>query len=299
MPSRLYKILIFFGIVASLVSIPLFSQSYNPEKRLEVDFLDVGQGDAILIKTPFDQNILIDGGPDDSVIEELADNLPWWDKSIDLMILTHPHDDHVNGLIDVLKRYNVEKVVYTGVVHTAPNYIEWLEIIRDKNIPTILINKPQTIEFGENCGLDIIYPRVDLSGKTVSNLNNSSIVSLLDCEDKRFLFTGDAEREIEEELVDFISNPPLPPPERGIELNVDVLKAGHHGSDTSSSEDFLNLVSPDFSIIMVGEDNKFGHPSLRILKRLERINSQVYRTDINGTIKIVNSNGELAVNADF
>jgi len=302
MPSRLYKILLFLGIIAVLVSVPIFyfhESSAAQTKRLEVNFLDVGQGDAVLIKTSYDQNILIDGGPDDSVIEELGENLAWWDRQIDLMILTHPHDDHVTGLIDVIKRYQVSEIIYTGVVHTSPNFLEWLNLVKEKNIPVKLIEKPQRINLGEDCYMDIVYPIESFFKKEVSNLNNTSIVIKLTYKENVFLFTGDMEKEVEDELL--LQN--------GVQLNVDVLKVAHYGSDTSSSEEFLNiLTSPRLypsqregkliSVISVGEGNDFGHPSLRILKRLERIDSEIYRTDINGTIRVRSDGASLEVASD-
>ncbi len=309
MPRRIYTILLLIGIVFSISTIPIFVFSFNPSNNLEVDFLDVGQGDSILIKTPYGQNILIDGGPDNKVIGELSKSMDWWDRQIDLMILTHPHDDHVTGLVDVLKRYDVKKILYTGVVHDTPNYIEWLEIIRDRKISLVIVDRPQQINLGENCDLDILYPCESVLGQEVNNLNNSSIVSMLDCEDKKFLFMGDAEREVEEELY-LTSQSPLPAyrtgrliikgeasaSERGeVYLDVDVLKAGHHGSDTSSSEEFLKMVSPEIVVIQVGEDNFFGHPSRRIIKRLERLNAEIFRNDEVGTVSIRVLDGELII----
>ncbi len=287
MSSKLYKILLFLGIIAVLVSVPIFyfhQSARVEEKNLEVDFLDIGQGDSILIKTPYDQNILIDGGPDDSVIKELGENLPWWDRTIDLMILTHPHDDHITGLIDVIKRYHVQKILYTGALHSAPNYLEWLNLNEEKNIPLLIIEKPQIINFGDDCYLDIIYPFDSFLNKDVMNLNNTSIVSKLICQNKSFLFTGDIEKEVEEELLN-----------SQIDLDVDVLKACHHGSNTSNTEDFLKAVNPEITVIQVGVNNDFGHPSRRVIKRLERINSEIYRTDINGRVIVVSDGQNLKI----
>jgi len=273
------------AIPAFWLSYPKLENFWNETKaagELEVDFLDIGQGDSILIKTPMGQNVLIDGGPDNTVIERLGEVLPWWDRTIDLMILTHPHDDHVFGLIDVIKRYNVEKIIYTGVVHSAPAYIAWLELIRDYKIPLVIIDRPQIIELGDSCKLDIIYPLESLLGKETANLNNSSLVIKLIYKNTSFLLTGDAEVEIENLLAerqDFAS------------LRADVLKAGHHGSDTSSSQEFLSAVSPEIVVIQVGKENSFGHPSRRVIKRLERIGAKIYRNDLDGTIKII-SDGE-------
>ncbi|MFH1582846.1 MAG: ComEC/Rec2 family competence protein [Candidatus Falkowbacteria bacterium] len=280
MPAKLYKILLILGIVAAIAAILLFWLYYSASKNLEVDFLDIGQGDAILIKAPGGQNILIDGGPDKTVIKRLAENLPWWDKQIDLMILTHPHDDHVTGLIDVLKRCKVKKILYTGAVHNAPNYLTWLKLVRDKKVPLIIIDKEQTINLSQDAKMEILYPDQSFLNKTLADLNDSSIIIKLIHGKNKFLLTGDAGEKIEKILL-----------ASGADLSADVFKVAHHGSQYSSSEEFLEKVKPKVAVIMVGKDNDFGHPSLRIVKRLERIRAEIFRTDLNGTIKII-SDGE-------
>jgi competence protein ComEC len=243
--------------------------------RLEVDFFDVGQGDAALIRSPYGQNILIDGGPNQRAAQELEKILPLYDRTIDLVLLTHPHDDHAAGLVPVLENFKVEKIAYTGVVHTAPAYLELLKIIKAQKISLLIIDRPQKIVLGEACFLDIIYPQKSFLQKSTGNLNNSSLVINLDCENKKILFMGDAEAEVEEELI-----------ASGMLSDIDIIKIGHHGSDTSSTWDFLKLLDPEKAIISVGKDNKFGHPSLRVIRRLERIGAEVIRTDLAGTIKL-------------
>lgn len=273
-------ILLISGIAVAIAAVPVFWLFYNPSGDLEVDFLNVGQGDAALVKTPYGQNILIDGGPDNAVLSELAKNLPWWDRRIDLMILTHPHDDHVAGLIDVIKRYNVEKILYTGVIHSAPNYLAWLELIKENKVPLIIIDRPQTVKLGEDCELRIIYPGQSLLGREVNNLNNSSLVIKLIYGRTGFLLTGDIETEVEQELA-----------KSGADLSADVLKVSHHGSDASNSQEFLEKVKAKIAVIQVGKDNDFGHPSLRVIKRLEKTGARVFRVDLDGTVKIT-SDGE-------
>lgn len=310
------------GILAVLAAVFLTGIFYHPGKKLEVDFLDVGQGDAILIKAPDGQNILIDGGANSRVVERLSGVLWPWDKKIDLMILTHPHDDHVTGLVNVLERFRVEKILYTGVNHDSPNYIAWLKGVRDKKIPLMIIDQPQTIKLGDNCRLEILYPLESFLNKEVENLNNTSIVAKLIYGETSFLFTGDAEEPEERELLEsnyninyefrqnkntiiekdgvfvdppkdevsfpdkYLHNSILENPVKGLG-KVSVLKIGHHGSDTSSSEEFLASVQPEMAVISVGKDNDFGHPSLRTIKKLERAGAKVFRTDESGTIKIV------------
>ncbi len=280
--SKLYKILLILGIVFVLISIPVFLWAYDSPENLEVDFLDVGQGDAILIKAPAGQNILIDGGPDSKIIDCLSRELPWWDRTIDLMILTHPHDDHVSGLIEVLRRYEVKKIIYTGVPHNSPNFLKWLEIIREKKISMIIIDHEQKIILGPDCFLEFLYPDQAIFGKEATNLNNTSIINKLIYKNNKFLFMGDAELELENNLLG-----------RNLDLSADILKIGHHGSDTSSSEEFLRAVNPKIALIEVGENNKFNHPSLRVLKRLERMNIKIYRTDLDATIRIISDGDNL------
>jgi competence protein ComEC len=274
--NKIKLLILIAGVFLILAAALLLFIFYHPAKRLEVNFFDVGQGDAILIKAPDGQNILIDGGPNLRIVERLSAVLMPWDKKIDLMVLTHPHDDHVTGLVNVLERFKVEKILYTGVNHDSPNYIAWLSAVRDKKIPLVILDRPRTIKLGDNCRLEILYPLKSFLNKEVENLNNTSIVMKLAYGETSFLFTGDAEREEEKEIL-----------ESGVELSADVLKIGHHGSDTSSSGEFLAAVKPDIAVISVGKDNDFGHPSLRTIKKLERAGAKVFRTDEAGTIKIV------------
>jgi competence protein ComEC len=154
-------------------------------------------------------------------------------------------------------------------------YDDFLEIIKNKDISTFEINGFESIKMGENCNLKIIYPFNNISKKEFDNLNNSSIVSRLDCADKTFLFTGDIEEEMEEKILN-----------SDINIKSDIIKVAHHGSDTSNTEKFLDLVSPELAVIQSGEGNSFGHPSLRVIKRLERGGTQILRNDIKGTIEL-------------
>ena len=285
MIARFYKILLILGIVVCIAAIFLFWLTYSQSKNLEVDFLDVGQGDAILIKASGGQNILVDGGPDKIILKRLAENLPWWDKQIDLMILTHAHDDHVTGLIDVLKRYRVKKILYTGAVHNAPNYLNWLKIVRDKKIALTIIDKEQTINLGAGANLEILYPDESFLDKTVDDLNQSSIIFRLVYGRNKFLLTGDAGEQVEKKLI-----------ARGAALSADLLKVGHHGSQYSSSQEFLEKVRPKMAVVEVGKNNDFGHHHLRIIKRLERLGVEIFRTDLNGTIKAVSDGVNIKIN---
>lgn len=271
-----------FLIVLVLLGVSFFQSLQND--KLEVNFFDVGQGDAILIKTPEHQKILIDGGPDNAIINKLGKNLPFYDKEIDLMILTHPHADHVTGLVEVLKRYKVKKILSTGVLHTTSEYLAWLEEIEKQNIPMEIAKVGQVINFGGNLKIEILHPFEDLSGKQVENLNNTSIVSKLTFGGTSFLFAGDAENAVEEKLIS--SN---------FDFKVDVLKVAHHGSKNATSQAFLDKVQPQTAVISVGEKNKFGHPSQTVLSRLEKMKIKVFRTDKDGDVKIQSDGNKIEI----
>lgn len=267
-----------------LIGYTVYSQ--QDRQNLEVDFLDVGQGDAILIKTPFEQNVLIDGGPDNKVLAELGSHLAFFDKELDLVILTHPHSDHVDGLVEVLRRYKVDKVMMTGVVNTAPDYMAFLDEIKKQNIPVEIAKAPDDIVLGEGLDLKILYPLSDLSGKEVEDLNNSSIVAKLTYKNNTFLLTGDAGEIVELELI-----------QNNIDLKSELLKVGHHGSKYASSLDFLKKVNPQYAIIQVGKDNDFGHPHLRALDNLQKIGAEIWRTDLQGTIIAISDGNFIKIKA--
>lgn len=257
----------------------------NNDELLQVHFLDVGQGDSIYIRTPDEIDILIDGGPDKNVLSELGKVMPFWDREIDVMILTHPHSDHVAGLVEVLRRFDVKQIYYTGVLHTAPDYIAWLEEIKTQGLDLKIVKEQFTLDLGEDFDLEFLWPLENFTNKKVDNLNNTSIVNLLKYKDTRMLFTGDAEIEVEEALL-----------EEEIDLSADLLKAGHHGSTTASSEEFLEAVKPTQVVIQCGQDNSFGHPHLRIIKRLQRLGIDIFRTDNDGAVTIYSDGSTLFTN---
>ncbi len=265
-PAKFKFSVISFLLISFFLLLFLYSQI--PDDSFHIYFLDVGQGDAIFIKTPENHQILIDGGPQNSVIEELTDILPFFDKSIDLVVLTHPHNDHISGLIHVLKRYDVDNVLITGVDHDSFYYQEFLHEISRSEI--VLAQNDYALMLG-NVLLDIVYPMQQLTGESFSNLNNSSIVLSVKYGDKTILLTGDLEEEFQ------LSG----------NLEADILKVGHHGSKGSSSMDFLEKVMPEVAVIQVGDGNQFGHPHEETLKSLEKIGAKVYRNDLSGRIEFV------------
>jgi len=251
--------------------------------KLFVTFFDVGQGDSALIITPDNYQILVDGGPDNTIAAKLGAALPFFDRDLDLVILSHPHADHVAGLVEVLNRYQVKKIIMTGVVHTAPDYLDFLKLIRDKKIPVQIIDRPQELSPEEGIKLSFLWPQQPLAEKTIDNLNNSSIAFKLIYASTSFLFTGDLE---DEEALSSTTEASL--------LKSDVLKVGHHGSSNANDFSFLKLASPEQAIVSVGADNDYGHPHYRTIYNLEKLGVQIWRTDRDGDISCA-SDGQKAV----
>lgn len=279
--------LLISAIIIILASTMLAYYLFLSKRGLEVDFLDVGQGDAILIKTSAGQNILIDGGRDKAALRRLAENLPWFDQQLDLVILTHPDDDHSGGLAAVAGRFKVKKLVYTALADESPGYTALLAEIKKQEIPAVIIDRPQIINFDPSTRLEILSPTESFAGQAPQNINNSSIVSRLIYGQTALLLTGDIEAGEEEQLL--ADKAPVA---------AQAIKISHHGSDSGSSETLLSAVAPKIAIISVGADNTFGHPSHRILKRLERIGATVYRTDQQGTVKLFSDGKNIRVKTE-
>ena len=242
-----------------------------------VSFLDVGQGDSILIQTPEFKNILIDTGPDGKVVEELSKKMNFFNKTIDLLIITHPHNDHFVGFFDIIQKYKINQIAITGVATNNYLYSEFLKEVRSKDINLVFLDKNHDLQIGNNSFLDNLYPfNNSLIGKKVNNLNNSSIITsykvIKDGEIVDYaLLTGDAEHEEEREVL--LS---------GQSVYSNILKIGHHGSKTATSNMFLSSVKPQKTIISVGIDNIFNHPSPETVDKLNNID--VYQTKNDGTI---------------
>lgn len=278
------KFLLFAGIIAIIAVILWSLASAVLPQPFKIAFLDVGQGDSILIRTQEGKNVLIDGGPDKTVLYKLEKYLPWYDRSIDAMILTHPHADHLIGLIETMKRYKVERIISTGVVHTTPEYLEWLDLIKVKNIPTEVFKKGDRMAIGDGIDLIALSPERSMVGERVEDLNNSSLALLLQTSSEKILLMGDAEDPIEKQLMsDKRVNENLDLFSINIE-DVDILKVGHQGSRNGTSKDFLKIVRPKYAVIFAGIDNRFGHPHLDTLKRLHDSGAKILRTDESGDI---------------
>ncbi|MBU2236108.1 MBL fold metallo-hydrolase, partial [Patescibacteria group bacterium] len=213
-------------------------------------------------------------GPGNRVVDEIGKFLPFYDRDIEMMILTHAHSDHVSGLVEVLKRYEVDQVLFSGKVdHSAPDYLAWLDIIETKSIPLKATTCCEIYNLGEQLELQILYPFEDYTGQELEDLNGSSVVARLVYKEKEFLFTGDAPFEVEDKLI-----------EKNILIESDILKVGHHGSKYSTGKDFFDLVNPGYAVIQSGEGNSFGHPHFKTINNLQKQDIEILRNDRCGAI---------------
>jgi competence protein ComEC len=275
MENKFERIIIFALVVLNIAVWP--SVYYLNNSKLEVVFFDVGQGDSIFIKIPSGYQILIDGGPDSTLLEKIGSEMPFWDRTIDLIILTHPDHDHIFGLLEVLERYKVDNILWTGILSEGGEYEQWLDSISKEGAEITIAESGQKIEVGD-AKIDILFPFKSLEGENVSDANNTSAVARLVFGQTSFLFMGDAYKSTERLLKD---------------IDSDVLKIGHHGSKTSSDANFISLVSPDIAVISCGKDNSYGHPHQETLNAL--LDIEVLRTDLMGDIKIISDGNIIEV----
>lgn len=255
--------------------------------QLELHFLDVGQGDSQLILLPApggrgkSVSVLIDGGqPNGRAVRELARLLPAGGRRIDLVIMTHPQLDHFGGLIEVLKTYEVGAFVGTGRKGTASAYEELRKTILDRQVPYVRVSEGDRIRYRDST-LAVLRPSSDQLES--AELNNTSIVAILEHGEVRALFTGDIGAADEQNLL-----------ARGADVRAQVLKVAHHGSRFSSSAPFLEAVRPAVAVIEVGK-NSYGHPTPQAMDRLEAAGARVLRTDRDGTVSIIARDGSLEV----
>jgi len=277
--KSLLLLLIVFNIVAALVFFDL-----QAEEEMMVVFLDVGQGDATLIRTPDRRTVLIDGGPDESVLAGLNEYLPFWDRNIDLMILSHAHADHLYGLAEVMERYNVEKVLWNGQETDTLVYRRWKSLLN--NTDSEKTHKGHRIHLGE-VHLDVLHPPRDY--QFPEGLNEGSVVTRLVHESGAVLIMGDAYKNQEMKLME--KERECMEADYGwcrvMKLPSEVLRTGHHGSSTSTGYEFTERVSPETAVISAGKDNRYGHPHEETIATLRSLDVEIHETAKDGDLKVI------------
>lgn len=247
----------------------------SPGADMAIYVLDVGQGDSLLIRTVDQRYILIDGGPDESALSEMQKVIPFFVREIDLVILTHPDQDHVGGLPKVLDYYDVEAVAYTPIEHQNRAYSELKQKIKERNIEHIELDEDSDFRIGCCTYFDVLWPLEDAElADFADDPNDASTAFVMYSGDFSMFFGGDLRAEYEEQIA------------KDIKGQVDVLKVGHHGSSTSTSEEFVKKLKPEYAVISVGRDNRYGHPTRDVLQTLEESDVVIYRTDEQGRIKL-------------
>jgi competence protein ComEC len=251
-------------------------------ETLVVTFLDVGQGDATFIESPSGIQVLIDGGRDATVLRRLTRVIGYFDRTIDMVVATHPDADHIGGLIDVLKRYRVHTIVMTGNVNDTPAYESFMRAVQAESATVVYAERGQLLDLGVGAlgstTLSILFPDRDV--RDVES-NTASIVSKLSYGDADFLFTGDAPDSVETYVVSL----------DGSALQSEILKLGHHGSRTSTDPLFVEVVKPKYGIISAGKDNEYGHPHKEVMDTLREYGVLTKNTADEGNI-MLESNGK-------
>ena len=283
------RVLFAIALVAAIIVVGLYWLRHRPQQiptpfvtqgRLQVYALDVGQGDSALIITPEGKSVLIDAGPPQAGDEVVAALRKKDIRSLDLAVATHPHADHIGGMRPVIENFGVKNFLDSGQVYASKEYERMLRAIQEKGIKFIEAKKGMKFDLDSGVKLEVLNPQGGQGitkvrrGGSVENAN--SIVLRLSYGNFSMLFTGDAETETEDLIM-----------ESGAPLSAQVLKVGHHGSRHATSARFLDAVAPEAAVISCGADNRYGHPARQTLDRLRKAGVRIYRTDLNGEIAIV------------
>lgn len=266
-------------LAISAIVLGIAARSMGNDGLLHVYFLGVGQGDSIYVRTPSGRDMLVDGGPSAKVLERLSLVMPWGDRKIDVVMESHPDADHIGGLPEVLRRYEVGMFVEPGVESKNSIDDELHRIIKEKDIPVLLAKRGTNIDLGAGVVFETLFPDGDVS--KIRDTNTASIVGQVRYGGTAFMLNGDSPKAIENRLLSL----------DGARLASDVLKAGHHGSRTSSGEDYLKAVNPEYAVISAGKKNRYGHPHKEVMDALARLGIKTIMTYEEENIEFV-SDGE-------
>lgn len=278
-------IIILLGVIL-LLAINSFIEA--SDSKLHVSFLDVGQGDSIYIRGPGHGNILIDGGPGKEVLRSLASQETFDGGVLDYVIATHSDSDHVAGLLEVCRKYKIRTLLHNSFDLNKDYMQSLLKCIDDQAGSKVMVGSGDGLDLGGGAVLSFLSPSIDDIGSvSILDNNSSSIVSMLSYGSHKFLLMADSPRSVERDIsLRYRSE---------IEKQVTVLKAGHHGSDTSSSEEFIKLIRPTYTIISAGNDNKYGHPMKSVIDILRQYSEYIITTQVSGSINFISDGKNLEV----
>ncbi len=280
------KVIIIFILIIFSLSFAYVLSNLDKQKELEIVFLDIGQGDSALIKFPSGQKGLIDTGANYISSQKVENNLPYFSQDLDFILLTHPDLDHVGGTQDIINNFKTKKLIIS-TENTYEAYDNTNKVGENKNVIQVYkINNLNKIILGKDLSLEILGPYKHETGSD----NHKSIINSLKYGNFEFIFTGDADQEAERNIVSqgYFENT----------KTIKVLKVAHHGSDTSSSEIFLRKLKPEYCIISVGKDNKYKHPAVEVMGRLEKYCKNIYRTDQDGSVSLKTDGKNISIDND-
>lgn len=264
---------LFIVVVSACLIGGIVLQGILRPRILKVSFYDIGQGDSIFIETPDRFQVLFDGGPGPAILERLSGDMPFYDRSLNLLVSTHPDADHISGLIDVLERYQVASVITSSVGTRTSAYERFTQELgyeRTNIRQGMAFSDKDPILLGGGVALTILHPD---AGTPTTNTNDSGIVSLVTYGKFNVLLLADVSKEVEKHILPWITN------------QVTVVKIAHHGSRFSSGKEFLSRIAPQICVIQVGK-NTYGHPSLEALASITQAGCQLWRTDRQGTLTL-------------
>jgi competence protein ComEC len=262
------KTILLVGVISNILIWSLYFSL--PDGRLHLKVYDVGQGDSIFLETASGYRILVDGGPSNKVLGYLGKDLPFYSRRIDLLILTHPDADHITGLLEVIKQYKITSLWINGREKDTRLFEEWKKILTERKIPTKVVNQGNKIIFPDATQIEVLWPK---EGYSSSNTNEGSIVISISFGNFDAILAGDADKSVQ-------------PYTSGLGA-IEFLKVPHHGAKEALDEDFIRTIGAEISVISVGGDNRYGHPSEKTINILDSFGSKIYRTDKNGTVEIV------------
>lgn len=270
------KLFVASGLIALTIVLVVNQHPRATTRQLQINYLDIGQGDASLITTADKQNILIDGGPDQQILNALSRHLAWWNRRLDIIIISHDHADHWGGLAYILKKYQISQIVLAQPPKISVELTAILTEAKQQGVKIVDIRAPAVIQLADGSQVKILWPTDQQLQEQAANINNQSIVLLWQYGQNKFLWTGDLETEAENELL--ASQQPNHP--------ADIIKIAHHGSWTATGLAWLNYWRPSWAVISVGANNQFNLPTQLTLDRLQRFNIKLWRTDQQGDLRI-------------